>query len=107
MRRLGWLAALLLLVTGAPARAADVAVPRARCDAGSLPETGLQGRVPLQDRQSGRSQRGYRCNLVVLGQAQGNGSSYVSASFGHCAYLPQAEVDEATRALHRLLCVEP
>ncbi len=91
MRRLAPLLALLLLLAGAPSRAAaPTAVPRASCDAQSLPERGLQGRVSLQDRQSGRSTKGYRCNLVLLGQAQGQGSSYISPSIGHCAYLPQA-----------------
>lgn len=90
MKRLAGLLAALLLLAGAPSQAAAPgAVPRASCDAGSLPEKGLQGRVSLQDRQSGRSTRGYRCNLVLLGQAQGQGSSWVSASIGHCAYLPQ------------------
>jgi len=89
MRRL--LAALLLLpVLAVPSRAGEPrAVPRAHCDARSLPETGLQGQVPLRDRESGRSRQGYRCNLELLGQAQGWGSSYISPSSGSCAYLSQ------------------
>jgi hypothetical protein len=90
LRRLP-LALLLLLALAVPSHAAApvAAVPRAHCDSRSLPETGLQGQVPLADRESGRSRRGYRCNLQLLGQAQGWGSSYVSPSTGHCAYLSQ------------------
>ncbi|MGH3712527.1 MAG: LVIVD repeat-containing protein [Micromonosporaceae bacterium] len=62
-------------------------VPRADCGPGSSPETGVQGQVPLADRQSGRSAQGYRCNLELLGQYQGEGSSWVSQSYGTCAYL--------------------
>jgi hypothetical protein len=62
-------------------------VPEASCGKGSLPETGLQGQVPLADRQSGRSTRGYRCNLELVGQYQGEGASWVSQSYGSCAYM--------------------
>jgi hypothetical protein len=46
--------------------------------------------VPLADRTSGRSARGYRCNLELVGRWQGQGASWVSPSYRHCAYLPQA-----------------
>ena len=71
-------------------RSTDVntAVPAASCGAGSRLETGLQGQVPLQDRLSGRSKQGYQCNLELVGQYQGEGSAVVSASSGHCAYMP-------------------
>lgn len=65
-----------------------VAVPRAQCGPGSRPETGLQGQVSLADRQSGRSAQGYRCNMELVGQYQGVGSDWVSASNGRCAYMP-------------------
>lgn len=84
-------ALLVLLLPGSPApRAAEGAVPRARCGAGSSVETGLQGQVPKRDRDSGRSARGYRCNLALVGRYPGQGSSWVSPSTGRCAYLPQA-----------------
>lgn len=63
------------------------AVPRARCGPDDRPEKGIQGRVPLKARESGRSQRGYTCNLQMLGQFQGEGSSWVSQSYKHCAYM--------------------
>lgn len=62
-------------------------VPQARCGKGSLPETGLQGQVSLADRQSGRNALGYRCNLELVGNHQGEGASWVSQSYGTCAYI--------------------
>lgn len=61
-------------------------VPRATCGAGSLPEDALQGEVPLKDRQSGRSQLGFRCNLELVGQHQGEGASWQNAWYSHCDY---------------------
>jgi hypothetical protein len=66
----------------------NTAVPAAQCGAGSRPETGLQGQVPLPDRLSGRSQQGYQCNLELVGQYQGEGAAVVATSAGHCAYMP-------------------
>lgn len=88
----GLVALALSAVVALPSDAAAPprAVPRAVCGAGDLPETGLQGQVPLADRQSGRSRRGYRCGLALVGQHQGRGASWVSASAGRCAYVPQA-----------------
>lgn len=84
----------VLLVSGAsggPARPPyDGAAARATCGPGSLPEPALQGQVPKADRDSGRSRRGYRCNLTLVGQYQGEGASWVSPSTATCAYLPQA-----------------
>lgn len=70
-----------------PAATADGPVAAAQCGAGSLPETGMQGQVPLADRQSGRNLQGYRCNLELVGQYQGTGASVVSPSYDHCAYM--------------------
>lgn len=65
----------------------STAVLPAECGPGSQPETGLQGQVPRGDRDSGRNQQAYSCNLALVGQYQGQGSSVVSASSGDCAYL--------------------
>jgi hypothetical protein len=62
-------------------------VPAATCGAGSTPETALQGEVPLADRQSGRNQQGYACNMALVGQYRGEGASWVNASTGTCAYM--------------------
>lgn len=60
---------------------------RANCGPGSLPETGVQGQVPLTDRESGRSKQGYRCNLVKVGGYQGEGATWVNPSYKDCAYM--------------------
>ena len=59
----------------------------AQCGPGSAPETGLQGQIPRADRDSGRNLQAYSCNLKLVGQYQGQGSSVVSASSEDCAYL--------------------
>jgi hypothetical protein len=59
----------------------------ASCGAGSLPEGAIQGEVPRADRQSGRNVQGYRCNLELVGQYQGQGASWVNPSYDHCVYM--------------------
>ncbi|MCX5042390.1 hypothetical protein OG921_04235 [Aldersonia sp. NBC_00410] len=63
-----------------------VSAARAECGPGSLPETGLQGDVPAEDRNNGRSMQGYRCNMTRVGQYQGKGAGTVSADYDHCSY---------------------
>jgi hypothetical protein len=100
----GAVAAVVTIAFGAPAGGAQKAgnvnafapgaslvgpnatVPPAHCGAGSIPEHGVQGEVPLKDRKSGRSQLGYRCNLVLLGQHQGEGAGWQNAWYGNCDY---------------------
>ncbi|MFN4329897.1 MAG: LVIVD repeat-containing protein [Limnobacter sp.] len=60
------------------------------CAPGDSPEPDIQGRVPLADRQSGRSQQGYQCNLKRIGQFQGEGTTWVNPSTSHCAYMATA-----------------
>ncbi|MEV6279537.1 hypothetical protein [Nocardia sp. NPDC051832] len=62
------------------------AVPRAECGPGSLPETGVQGDVPADDRLSGRSAAGYRCNTSFVGGLQQQGGGTLSAVYDHCSY---------------------
>ncbi len=62
------------------------AVPRAECGPGSLPETGVQGDVPAEDRLNGRSTAGYRCNTSFVGGLQQQGGGTLSAVYDHCSY---------------------
>ncbi|GAC1610586.1 MAG: hypothetical protein NVS3B26_18140 [Mycobacteriales bacterium] len=74
--------------TAAPASAAAFpTTPKAKCGSGSLPETGLQGEVPIADQFSGRSMQGYRCNLELVGRYAGNGGAIMMAWQDHCAYM--------------------
>lgn len=95
MRTTLGLGSLLLLVCGLLTLSATAAsggsvfegpVPRAQCGPGSLPETGIQGDVSQKDRNSGRSQLGYRCNLVLAGQHQGQGAGWQNAWYDQCDY---------------------
>jgi hypothetical protein len=66
-------------------------VPRAECGPDDvLQETKMQGRVPPEDRASGRSGDGYMCNLELIGQWAGEGASWQMAWFDDCAYYGQA-----------------
>lgn len=86
-----------ILLTGALPAASDSdreldpaerGVPEAAdCGPGSRPEPGVQGRVPLRDRESGRSQKGYSCNLEQVGRYQGEGATWVNPFYEHCAYM--------------------
>lgn len=66
------------------------ATPRGSCGPGSLPETGVQGRVPASDYASGRARRGYRCNVEVVYHRPGTGGfkvhRYRDRSGHTCAY---------------------
>jgi hypothetical protein len=84
-------AALLVLVSGGPAAAADAypPTPGVPCDAGSLPET-TQGRVSAADVNSGRAAQGYTCNARELGHFGKTGGfrveSYTDAAGHICGY---------------------
>jgi len=63
------------------------AASRAECGPGSMPETGLQGDVPAEDRNSGRSRDGYSCNMSQIGGYSGRGGGITSTNFEHCSYV--------------------
>jgi hypothetical protein len=63
------------------------AVPSAQCRADDRIETGVQGEVPLADRDNGRSRLGYNCNIDLVGQLQNEGAGITSASYRHCTYV--------------------
>lgn len=86
-----WVAVLLGLL--APFVVPEVAGPASAkatlCGARDLPETGLQGDVPLADQLSGRADQGYNCGLALLGYSSlgGRGSNANMAWSGDCAYI--------------------
>ena len=63
--------------------------PKAQCGPSDRTEKGLQGQTTSQERTSGDSQRGYNCNLELVGQFRGEGaySQDGPSFFGHCAYM--------------------
>src|ERR1019366_9254548 len=64
-------------------------VPKAKCGQRDRSESGLQGQTTADERSSGDSERGYNCNLELVGQFQGEGvySQNGPAYFGDCAYI--------------------
>jgi hypothetical protein len=83
---------LLLLGTSIPSasqsNARERPVPGAACGRTDHPESGLQGQTTPRERTSGDSERGYNCNLELVGQFQGEGSFSQDgpAYFDNCAY---------------------
>ncbi len=76
LRRLGVsVLALVIAASGvafsgglsATGRSFPAPTPPASCGKGDLPETGVQGRVPSSDYDSGRAAQGYRCNTRGIG----------------------------------------
>jgi len=47
--------------------------PGTPCDKGSLPESGIPGRVPAKDFTSGRAAKGYTCNARVVARTGNSG----------------------------------
>jgi hypothetical protein len=91
--RIPGLTALAILMT-TPAQAANPPyngpTPQLSCDSQSLPETGVQGRVPKTEVDNGRAAKGYRCNTALVGQ-QGNTGGfrverYIDAAGHECAF---------------------
>jgi len=56
-------------------------VPKAVCGLNDRVESGLQGHTTLAERTSGDSERGYNCNLELVGQFQGEGMWWFMSSF--------------------------
>lgn len=64
--------------------------PTGPCGPGSNPETGMQGRVSVEDHESGRAAEGYRCNTETVGRAGVKGGyqvhRYVDEAGQECAF---------------------
>jgi hypothetical protein len=83
----------LLLPVGlhvATANTLPPAAPGTACDAGSLPETGVQGDIPDSDIASGRNMQGYTCNARLRSNVGPGGGFRVERYVDHdghvCAY---------------------
>jgi hypothetical protein len=65
-------------------------VPQAECGPGSIPEPGMQGRVPADDVAAGGAADGYRCNVEVVGRHGSTGGykveRYIDAAGNECAF---------------------
>lgn len=82
-----WLVLALVAAVGIPTVSAS---PLEKADAsGDLPETGLQGQVPIGDQLSGRSQLGYRKGTRLIGSndVRGRGNNFELAYVGNCVYV--------------------
>ena len=111
---LGTSALALALTSAAPGQAAGAAAtppptPQIACGPGSLPETGIQGRVSKADVDSGRAAKGYRCNSVQIGHFGATGGFQVHRfqdKHGHdCGYFDSTLLfpkDTATNAVEGL-----
>jgi hypothetical protein len=94
LRLVGALALVALALPGGGAAQADGIyagpTPQIACGPGSLPETGIQGRVPKSEVDSGRAAKGYRCNTVQVGHFGATGGfqvhRYVDKAGHDCAY---------------------
>ena len=79
------------------------ATPQAECGPGSLPETGLQGRVPLAEVESGRAAQGYSCNATRIGGLPEVGQfkvhRYVDTGGRECAYVDNGGRETGTRVI--------
>ncbi|MBA2504790.1 MAG: hypothetical protein H0V29_02460 [Thermoleophilaceae bacterium] len=85
---------LTVRAKAAAAEPAIVATPQAGCEAGSRPEPSIQGRLPKSEVDSGRADRGYWCNLSVVGRSGNTGGfrvhRYVDKQRHECAYYDTA-----------------
>jgi hypothetical protein len=70
------------------------------CGPGAMPETGLQGEVPLADQLSGRAALGYRCNLREIGSTDVGlrGQNFQLAWYRDCAYVSTIGIQSVTGA---------
>jgi uncharacterized protein (TIGR03382 family) len=82
---------LLLVLVALPAAAS---VPIAKCRPGDNRETVLQGMTATAERTSGATDKGFNCNTDLIGQFEGEGSSYGFAWFDKCAYYSTANLSQ-------------
>ncbi len=80
----------LALAAQAPSEPPIVATPQIPCRPGSNPELGMQGRLAREDVDAGRADKGFWCNLSVIGRSGNTGGfrvhRYVDRQGHECAY---------------------
>ncbi len=77
-------AGMLATANAAAPQGETGAVPVTTCGPGSLPKTGLQGRIPPADVASGRAAQGYTCNTEQIGLLPSSAGWRV-LRYGDCA----------------------
>ena len=82
---------LFLVLVALPAAAS---VPIAKCRRGDNRETVLQGLTATAERTNGATDKGFNCNTDLVGQFEGEGSSYGFAWFEDCAYYSTANLPQ-------------
>ena len=65
-------------------------VPKAQCGPSDRTESGLQGQTTSEERASGDSERGYNCNLELVGQFRGEGAPHEKQQSERKARTPRA-----------------
>ena len=65
-------------------------VPKAQCGPSNRIEKGLQGETTREERASGDSERGYNCNLELVGQFRGEGAPHEKQQSERKARTPRA-----------------
>jgi hypothetical protein len=60
-------------------------LPPPHCAPGDRTENGVDGQLTLQERESGASKKPFNCNLVVVGEYQGQGAGHQLLWYRHCA----------------------
>jgi len=84
----------LVLVSLLAAVPAAASVPIAKCRKGDNRETVLAGLTATSERTSGATDKGFNCNTDLVGQFEGEGSSYGFAWFQDCAYYSTANLPQ-------------
>src|SRR3954471_13392914 len=79
---------LVAILTLAPA-IASASIPIAHCRAGDKTESGLQGQTTQAEIDTGAAAKGFNCNADIVGQYQGEGSSWQLTAWKNCAYFDQ------------------
>ena len=84
-KRTGLILALVSLFPGVGL----AATPSATCRPTDRPETGYSGQTTQTERDNGAAMRGFKCNTDLVGQYQGEGTSWQLTAWKNCAYFDQ------------------